>query len=170
MDKTLIVTDVQKGFINRWTEHIPARIAELIRKAQFDDQLFTKFLNEPESPFERILGWDRLKDSPETDLVPELQEFARKVFVKTGYSAFQAQGFEEYLRVNKLKDLYIVGIDTDVCVLKTAVDAFEKGFHPRVLTDYCASSRGLKMHKAGLSVLKRFIGEKNLLSGPIEVL
>jgi nicotinamidase-related amidase len=47
-------------------------------------------------------------------------------------------------------------------VLKTAVDAFEKGFRPVVITDACASNLGADMHAKGLDVLEVLIGRKQL--------
>ncbi|MGH3693590.1 MAG: isochorismatase family protein [Pseudonocardiaceae bacterium] len=60
-------------------------------------------------------------------------------------------------------DLYVCGIDTDVCVLKTAVDAFEHNFTPWILKDACASHAGSQAHTAGLLVAGRFIGTNQII-------
>ena len=60
----------------------------------------------------------------------------------------------------------MVGIDTDMCVLKCAMDLFDLGLEPVVWADCCASTAGLQAHLAGLAILGRNIGAHQLrLSG-----
>ena len=53
-------------------------------------------------------------------------------------------------------------------MLKSAVDLFEAGIEPVVLADHCASHGGRDCHEAGLKLLKRFIGEGQVVeyAGP----
>ncbi len=48
---------------------------------------------------------------------------------KTRYSAFAGTDLEIKLRERKITDIHLVGVCTDICVLHTAVDAYNKGFH-----------------------------------------
>ncbi|ALS78803.1 cysteine hydrolase [Planococcus sp. ANT_H30] len=47
---------------------------------------------------------------------------------KTRYSAFAGTHLELLLRERKIEEIHIVGVCTDICVLHTAVDAYNKGF------------------------------------------
>ncbi|WP_284140855.1 isochorismatase family cysteine hydrolase [Virgibacillus sp. LDC-1] len=47
---------------------------------------------------------------------------------KTRYSAFAGTDLELKLRERGITELHLVGVCTDICVLHTAVDAFNKGF------------------------------------------
>lgn len=47
---------------------------------------------------------------------------------KTRYSAFAGTDLEIKLRERRIQELHIVGVCTDICVLHTAVDAYNKGF------------------------------------------
>lgn len=47
---------------------------------------------------------------------------------KTRYSAFAGTNLELLLRERKIQELHLVGVCTDICVLHTAIDAFNKGF------------------------------------------
>jgi nicotinamidase-related amidase len=71
---------------------------------------------------------------------------------------------ENYLREQQVERLVLCGIATDGCVLKSAVDAFERGIEPVVVTDACASHGGSEIHEAGLLLLGRFIGAGQLKS------
>ncbi|WP_338786478.1 isochorismatase family cysteine hydrolase [Metabacillus sp. FJAT-53654] len=48
---------------------------------------------------------------------------------KTRYSAFAGTDLELKLRERGITDLHLVGVCTDICVLHTAIDAFNKGFN-----------------------------------------
>lgn len=49
-------------------------------------------------------------------------------FLKTRYSAFAGTNLELKLREREIEELHIIGVCTDICVLHTAVDAYNKGF------------------------------------------
>ena len=49
-------------------------------------------------------------------------------FDKTRYSAFAGTNLELQLRAREIDEVHIVGVVTDICVLHTAVDAYNKGF------------------------------------------
>lgn len=66
------------------------------------------------------------------------------------------------------ESLFICGIDTDCCVISTAVNLFEIGIRPIVLTQYCASNGGESSHQATLTCLGRLIGSHHLVNDCIE--
>lgn len=47
---------------------------------------------------------------------------------KTRYSAFSGTDLEIKLRERGITELHLIGVCTDICVLHTAVDAYNKGF------------------------------------------
>lgn len=47
---------------------------------------------------------------------------------KTRYSAFAGTPLELLLRERKIEEIHIIGVCTDICVLHTAIDAYNKGF------------------------------------------
>ncbi|WP_458408341.1 cysteine hydrolase family protein [Anaerotignum sp.] len=162
----LLVIDVQNGFVSESTEHIVPEIVALMDAFE-GVSIATKFVNQDNSPYERFMEWDALKTSPEIDLLPEVEKRADIVIEKPGYTACTEEVMQ-YLSENKIDTAYLVGIDTDCCVLKTAADLFEYGIRPVVLADYCASSGGKVSHDAGLLVLERTIGEKQIISGKFQ--
>ncbi len=47
---------------------------------------------------------------------------------KTRYSAFAGTPLELMLRERNIEELHLIGVCTDICVLHTAVDAYNKGY------------------------------------------
>ncbi|AFZ16104.1 cysteine hydrolase family protein [Allocoleopsis franciscana] len=163
MSQPLLIVDVQVGFINTFTHHIPQRIVSLIERDRYSPLLFTRFVNAPDGPYNRFLNWHSCNREPETDVVPELQPFAQQEFIfsKLGLCGMPDE-LTDYLRQQRIEQISIVGIDTDMCVLKIAMDLFDIGIEPIVFTDCCASTAGLQAHLAGLAVLSRNIGAMRL--------
>lgn len=163
MTTPLLVVDVQKCFLNEFTRHIPERIARLIAEGAYEPVLFTRFINAPDSPYRRYLGWHECAEAPATDLAPDLERFAAAdcVFSKPGLTGL-SDDLVGFLRQRSITEVVLVGIDTDMCVLKVAMDLFDIGIRPLVMADCCASTAGLQAHLAGLAVLARNIGAQQL--------
>ncbi|PRY28028.1 cysteine hydrolase family protein [Pseudosporangium ferrugineum] len=162
----LVVVDVQNGFIRPPSAPVVPVIAGLVKRWQQEGGavVFTRYLNYPGSPFERMIHWQKLQDSPEIDIVPDLAQLADKSITldKRIYSLFSPEGIR-LVREKGWSDLYICGIATESCVLKTAVDAFELNLTPWVLSDASASHAGQEAHDAGMLVIRRFIGEGQII-------
>jgi nicotinamidase-related amidase len=58
---------------------------------------------------------------------------------KTRYSAFAGTDLELKLRERGITEVHLVGVCTDICILHTAIDAYNKGFHIVVHQDAVAS-------------------------------
>jgi nicotinamidase-related amidase len=85
-----------------------------------------------------------------------------KIFEKTIYSALNNE-LKEYIKDNKIEELYLCGFDTDACIQKTAIDLFENGYEIYVLKDYCMTHVGIELHNATINNLKRLIGENSII-------
>jgi nicotinamidase-related amidase len=163
MPQPLLVVDVQRAFINDYTQHVPPRIKRLIEGGEFAPILFTVFVNTPGSPYRRLLDWHASAEPPETDLVDDIAPFASRdrTFAKRGLTGVPDQ-LADRMRRDRLSEISVVGMDTDMCVLKIAMDIFDMGIEPVVLVDCCASTAGLQAHLAGLAILSRNIGPHQL--------
>lgn len=167
-DSVLVLVDVQNGFVKPHGRHVVAPIAEFTREwaAAGRPYVITRFINYPDSLYEQLIRWSAMMPgTPETELVHELADLvpgAIAVLDKPTYSLFNQEGTELVAR-HGWKHIVIVGLDTESCVLKTAVDAFELGLIPWVVTDLVYSHAGKIEHKAGLLVTGRFIGRSQLI-------
>lgn len=165
--RLLLIVDCQNGFVSDCTRHVLDRIVQLLKGNLYNHVAFTRFLNYPDSPWIRNLQWHRLMDGNETALAPELSTWAEVVFNKNTYTAVN-DSFLQFLKDRQINQVDIAGIDTDCCVLKTAVDLFEAGVKPRVLAHYCASNGGEVSHQAALTVLSRLIGARAIETEAID--
>ena len=158
----LIIIDVQKGFINRWTGHVPARVQT--RQDAFERVIVTRFVNPPGSAHRRLLGWPRFgPGSADVELAFAPRDGA-EIMDKSTYTCATG-GFVAELKQNGVERVHLCGIATDSCVLKSAVDLFEAGLEPLVLAADCASHGGPECHEAGLKLLRRFIGAERVIKG-----
>ena len=111
----LVVIDVQNGFVNAGSAHVVPVVADLA--ARWADAagalVLTRYRNYPGSPFERLIGWTRLQDEAEIELVPELAALADRAVVadKTGYTALTPQ-VAALAAEHGWTDLFLCGIDT----------------------------------------------------------
>ena len=158
----LIIIDVQKGFVNQWTGHIPARVED--RQGEFGRVIVTRFVNPPGSPHRRFLGWTRFAaGSADAELAFQPREGAR-IIDKSTYTCASSDFITE-LKQNRVERVHLCGIATDNCVLKSAVDLFEAGLEPLVLAADCASHGGPECHATGLLLLARLIGVERVIDG-----
>ncbi|WP_182883261.1 isochorismatase family cysteine hydrolase [Microbispora sp. H10949] len=163
----LVVVDVQNGFVREESAHVVPVIADLVRRWQGSggDIVFTRYLNYSGSNFEKLFNWSKLMTSPEIDIVPELAPYAEKataVVDKTTYTLFNKEG-TALVREHGWTEIYVCGIATESCVLKTAADAFELDLTPWLIEDASASHAGQVAHDAGVLVTARFIGPNQII-------
>lgn len=71
----------------------------------------------------------------------EENKYSEKVLYmdKTRYSAFAGTNLDIWLRERGVTDLHLIGVCTDICVLHTAVDAYNKGYKITVHKEAVAS-------------------------------
>jgi nicotinamidase-related amidase len=64
-----------------------------------------------------------------------------RIFTKTGFSCCAAEGFNRALAEIGRKQIVIIGQETHVCVLQTALDLLYQGYQVQVQTDAVCSRR-----------------------------
>lgn len=90
--------------------------------------------NDPYHPETKLFPPHNIKGTHGRKLYGRLQEVYERhqeaiVWMdKTRYSAFAGTRLELMLRERTIEELHIVGVCTDICVLHTAIDAYNKGF------------------------------------------
>lgn len=80
-----------------------------------------------------------------------------KLFDKTRYSAFAGTDLDLRLRERKIDTLHLVGVCTDICVLHTAVDAYNLNYK-LVIHENGVASFDQKGHEWALGHFKNCLG------------
>ncbi len=78
---------------------------------------------------------------------------------KTRYSAFCGTDLELQLRARGVQEIHLAGVCTDICILHTAIDAYNKGFQVVVHADGVASFNP-QGHEWALSHFEQTLGGK----------
>ena len=116
----------------------------------------------PESLYRKIIHWHRFSPgSEDVDFAFSVRPDAL-VIDKPRYSCVDEFLLATLRRWN-VTQADVCGIDTDICVTKTAVDLFEAGIVPRVLSRLSASCRDSELHDAALQILRRYIGAAQVI-------
>ncbi|WP_068774230.1 cysteine hydrolase family protein [Paenibacillus sp. FJAT-26967] len=83
---------------------------------------------------------------------------------KTRYSAFCGTDLELQLRSRGIQEVHLIGVCTDICVLHTAVDAYNKAFDIYVHEDAVASFNPAG-HEFALGHFRTTLGAKIVKNG-----
>ena len=153
--QVLIVVDVQAGFVTPHSQHVIKPLENL--QYEFDHVIFTKFYNPEPSPFRRILGYDKMAPkSPETELALQPREDA--VIISRPIYSCVTEPILVRLKTWGVREVFIAGIATEACVLKSVIDLFELNIRPWVLEDLCASDKGGEFHDPAIKVMGQSSG------------
>ena len=161
-----VAVDVQNGFADApGTRRAAESIINFLRqyRGKFALTTATRFFNTPGSQFVRLVDWDDMMTPPRTNLVDGLAGLVDVTLDKTTY--VNAGDIARLLDARGIRDVYLAGIDTDVCVLQNAATLFDMGYAVRVPLDLCASNGGEKIHEAAGRILERTIGSRQVFRG-----
>ena len=160
-----VVVDMQELFRSHpeWgTQALTGIIPPIQRllKARPENAYFSRFI--PAQRPEHASGtWQRYYhrwhsvtldqlDAAQVDVVHELKPWAKRVGDKPGYSALASK--EIRAAAIAARDVILTGVETDVCVLATAIEAMEAGLRVILASDALTSS-SLPCHAKALDIL-----------------
>jgi nicotinamidase-related amidase len=160
-----IVVDMQELFRSHpeWGTQALTGIVPPIRRllqAKPENAYFSRFIparraDQAEGMWQRYYHrWhsvtlDQL-DPAQIDVIHELKPWARRVGDKPGYSALASPDIRA--AAVGARDVILTGVETDVCVLATAIEAMEAGLRVILAGDALTSS-SLSCHAKALDIL-----------------
>ncbi len=159
MSSLLLVIDMQKAFINDNTKDLVGKIEKLVNENKYDKIIYTRFINSLDSIYVKDLNYTGCLGEDKELVISPKDKF---ILDKKDYTACNIM-LEEYIKENDIDSIYLCGIDTECCVLKTAYDLFEKKYNVFVLKDYCACTHGKERNNAAIEILKTNIGRKRVI-------
>lgn len=142
--KAVIVVDMQKDNVGRFCQGIIQNIKLLLKKAREKE---ISIIYACDSRYKEDSLFKRLGMPPHTirgtegaKVIEELKPSTTDVIIeKRMLSAFFGSDLDFTLREKEIRTLIVTGIRTEVCVLKTVLDAFELGYKVIVPADCCTS-------------------------------
>ena len=156
----LLIVDFQNEFINENTYNSITDINKLVNSNKYDSVLFTKFVNSKDNPTYKKLGWNGCINKESQSISMDTNNY--KVIEKSTYTAYNDE-LKKYINTNNIEEIYLCGIDIECCVLVTALNLFENGYNVFVLKDYVYCAHGVDRKNNAIEILKRNIGENNVL-------
>ncbi|MCF0218013.1 MAG: isochorismatase family protein [Malacoplasma sp.] len=169
----LIMIDNQVGFnTTQDTKTVGKRIVDLSNLGVFDYQIATKYVNNLKlstNLFTRLQNWNYLTKESEIAYVDNLK-YDHSV-TKYVYTAVNSELLKKLREINnnQLPQLvFLVGLDTECCVLKTAVDFFEIGVIPVLLEFYTHSNSGIEAKNRGIALYSRLIDKSAIITNEIK--
>jgi len=85
-------------------------------------------------------------------------------FIKTHKYGNLTPKIRLYLKWHRINTVYLCGLETDASIYKTSLDLFDMGIKPIVIKDACGSRRGNKFQESALNLIRRQIGEDQVLT------
>ena len=162
----LILVDIQNGLCNEFTRPILERLCPFLAEYRFEKVIATKFINTPDSLFQKELEYRGLVTAEDRRLADGILPFVSAVYLKDRYDCIDDVFLQQLRLLNDgvmPEQVLLAGMDTEACILMMAAGLFDRGIRPIVLADFVASSQGEDAHLNGLSVLETLIGKHNLL-------
>lgn len=155
--KALVIIDVQPAFVNESNKFVVRKIRKLINKMNYKLYIETIFHAEKGTIWESQIKWTLPKDKKMhtvKELASLLKENNALLVKKTTRSIFKGnKNILKILKANKIREIHIVGLLTNSCVITTALESFDYGFFTYVIEE-CCSGESKKEHKAALTVLR----------------
>lgn len=149
MNKALLVIDYTVDFVadngaltcGKPGQQLETTIAQLIEEF-VDDAQYIVFAcdlhhdNDPYHPETKLFPPHNIVGTAGRDLYGSIEAIYQtikhksnvKYLDKTRYSSFAGTNLAQLLRERNIEELHLVGVCTDICILHTAVDAYNLGF------------------------------------------
>jgi nicotinamidase-related amidase len=179
-----LVVDMQELFRShpQWGTEALTRIAPAIQRlltARPENAYFSRFI--PTQHADHASGaWQRYYrrwssvtldqlDPAQIEVIHELRPWAKRVADKPGYSALGNPELRRAAVSSSGHCVILTGVETDVCVLATALDAMDAGLRVVLVTDALASSSDT-CHAKALDILHDRFDEQVELGTVDEIL
>jgi len=162
MEKILFIVDMQNGFLNNNSLFLVEKINMLLNSGFFDYVIASKFVNDSTTMFNKVLHWSGLSSFEQQRLSIDTKKI-NYTFEKSTYSAYNEEIKQLFTNKPFDKTIYLVGVDTDSCVLATAFSLFDNEITPIILKDCCYSTAGAKLHESAISIMQRSFGKENVI-------
>lgn len=161
--KIILLVDIQEGYMNEELRNLPKDIEKHVKNYDYDLVIATRFINKNDSLHQSDI---HIKDmtvfSSKAKLVGPIDQIADFVLLKSTYTSYTAD-VAKLLEKKDIKQVYIAGLNTETSILATALDLFDKGIKPVILSHLCNTTNGKRINEAALEILRIAVGDECIL-------
>jgi nicotinamidase-related amidase len=173
--KALLVIDMQKDLCYdlRRVQKVKTMIGPLKQAIDFFTAggypVFYIYFSLPEDDeqFKRFGDKYCIEGTEGSEIIPELLPLKGIAIKKKKHSAFFETELDQYLKEKKVKDVYLSGMQTQICIMTTAADASFRGYRPIAISD-CVLSTQDENKKNALDWIAKYVGEVMSLADVIK--
>jgi len=168
MANVVLVVDMVRGFCEEGRPLFvreTARIVEPIRRllagerARGSAVIFLCDNHDPDDAEFQMFAPHCIRGSDETQVIPELREFATEVIPKARFSCFFGTNLDQRLRELKPDKIIMAGVCTDICVMHTVADARDRDHQVEVPAD-CVATFDPEAHRFALRHMEKVLGAR----------
>lgn len=161
--KIILLVDIQEGYMNEELRNLPKDIEKHVKNYDYDLVIATRFINKNDSLHQSDI---HIKDmtvfSSKAKLVEPIDKIADFILMKSTYTSYTVD-VAKLLEKKDVKQVYIAGLNTETSILATALDLFDKGIKPVVLSHLCNTTNGKRINEAALEILRIAVGDECIL-------
>ena len=151
--KVLLMIDLQKGFVCKGTEKVVQFVQKLLDKEHFDVIIQSRWENYMGSPYERRLNYQAVGNSSETEMC--FPHATDHIITRTCYSCW---GPKLEKLINRDDDIYVVGLETDACVMGTLFSLWDNNYNFYVYEEGVGTP-DKDLQKAAIRMIRRQFGK-----------
>ncbi len=169
MANVVLVVDMVRGFceegyplyVGPTIREIIPRIQALLRRetAAGSRVIFLCDNHDPDDLEFQMFPPHCVRGSEETEVIPELREFADEVIPKRRFSAFYGTNLAQRLHELSPDKVIVVGDCTNICVLYTVADARDRDYPVEVPAD-CVATFDPDAHEFALQQMEKVLGAR----------
>jgi len=165
-NRALLVIDMQKDLC--YDLRRKHKVEEMINPLKHAIDLFVSAtqpvyyvclsLSPDDEQFSRFGDKYCIEGTEGADIIPEILPLRGKVIKKRKHSAFFDTKLEQYLKKAKVTEVYLSGLQTHICIMTTAADAYFRGYRVVAISD-CVLSTREKNKRNALHWIECYVGE-----------
>ncbi len=165
-NRALLIIDMQNDLClnpKRWPK-VQAMLPDLVRaidsfSTAAQPVLYSCFaLSETDDQFARFGDRYCVEGTRGAEIIAELHPLRGVVFKKRKHSAFFETELDDRLRHGNVSDLYLAGLQTQICIMTTAADASFRGYRAIAIRE-CVVSTQEKAKSEALDWIAKYVGE-----------
>ena len=120
-------------------------------------------LQENDPQFKRFGDRYCIEGSEGAQIIDELSPLRGQIIFKQKHSAFFETDLDAFLKKAGINEIYLTGMQTQICIMTTAADASFRGYQPIVIRE-CVLSTSENKKRMALKWIEDYVGMVDSLS------